>query len=111
MYNIQLDKRSKDDAAVPGGEVWSHEINLRIMDIHKQWDVATDGTCKAYFQEIQTGGMWMTVDQEWNNMQVGGLTDADFAVPSDCSRHCITAEKEQMMFNTVSPDMAALFVN
>ena len=103
MIEIQPTKKAKDVGAKTGGEDWQEKVNLVVFKETTDFIITSDNTVAGWYQDIRvgkTGDQWMTVDVDYTNTVVGGLTDADFPVPTDCTSTCVMSEFEQSMLES-----------
>ena len=103
MVEIQPTKHAKDIGAVSTGEDWQATTNLVVFKETTDWIITSDNTVSGWYQDIKMGkdgSEWMTLNVDYTDTVVGGLTDADFPVPNDCTSQCVMSEWEQLMFDS-----------
>ena len=100
MIEIAPTSKAKDVGAKGAGEDWQQKMNLVVFKETTDFIITSTNTVAGWYQDIRVGkdgSQWMTVDIDYTNTVVGGLTDADFPVPSDCTSTCLMSEYEQAM--------------
>ena len=107
MIEIQPTKKAKDvgqkTAGTISGEDWQEKTNLVVFKETTDFIVTSENIVAGWYQDIRVGkdgAQWMTVDIDYTDTTVGGLTDADFPVPADCTSTCLMSEFEQAMFES-----------
>jgi hypothetical protein len=102
MIEIQPTSKAKDMGAKPQGEDWEQKTNLIVFKETTDWFLTSTNTVAGWYQDIRmgkTGDQWMTLDVDYTNTVVGGLTDKDFPVPAGCTSTCLMTEHEESMLD------------
>ena len=90
---IQVAKKAQDMGLTDNGEHWHQEFNHFGIDQNNDWFVNADGHANAYNQYITIGGdganpQWVSFNQDYANVSIATVTEADFAIPEGCTASC-----------------------